>query len=100
VIQLLSSDAPQPGAVEETLNGWATAGGWAPCLESCLQRPLDQGHHEEPEPVGRTGRCRSSTVLGFFPPSFHLRGPLLPPGFPGLRNDRNRPRRAGFEFRL
>ena len=35
--------------------------------------------------------------LAFFPPSFHLRGHLLPPGFPGPRNDRNRPRGAGFE---
>lgn len=38
--------------------------------------------------------------LGFFPPPFHLHGHLLPPGYPGPRNDRNRPRRAGFEFRL
>src|SRR5262249_25871609 len=50
--------------LSQTLNGRATAGGWALFFGVTSPTPLRHGHRKEPEPVGRTGRYRSSTPFG------------------------------------
>src|SRR5215471_14097895 len=84
----------------------APARGRRPGRGALLARAADRRRYPETHPAALRALAppqrfsKTPTVLGFFPPPFHLLGHLLPAGFPGPRNDRNRPRRAGFKFRL
>ena len=48
----------------------------------------------------RTSTTLSSLLRDGFEAAIAVEVDPLPPGFPGRKNDRNRPRGAGFEFRL